>query len=55
MRIELDVYADNHPAIALYKKFRFVREGVRRDAIAIDGRYCDSILFAIVERANIPD
>jgi RimJ/RimL family protein N-acetyltransferase len=55
VRIELEVYADNHPAIALYKKFGFAPEGVRRDAIAIDGRYCDAILLAIVERANIPD
>jgi RimJ/RimL family protein N-acetyltransferase len=54
-RIELDVYADNHPAIALYKKFGFAHEGVRRDAVLIDGRYCDAILLAIVERANIPD
>jgi RimJ/RimL family protein N-acetyltransferase len=52
VRIELEVYADNHPAIALYKKFGFVREGVRRDAIAIDGRYCDSILLAIVDGAS---
>jgi RimJ/RimL family protein N-acetyltransferase len=55
VRIELEVFADNHPAIALYKKFGFLREGVRRDAIAIDGRYCDSILLAIVDRARVHD
>jgi RimJ/RimL family protein N-acetyltransferase len=55
VRIELEVYADNYPAIALYEKFGFVREGVRRDAIAIDGRYCDSILLAIVDRASVHD
>ena len=55
VRIELEVFADNHPAIALYQKFGFVREGIRRDAIAIDGRYCDSILLAIVDRASVHD
>ena len=55
VRIELEVFADNHPAIALYQKFGFVREGIRRDAIAIDGRYCDSILLAIVDRARVHD
>jgi RimJ/RimL family protein N-acetyltransferase len=53
VRIELEVYADNYPAIALYKKFGFVREGARRDAIAIDGRYCDSIMLAIVDHASV--
>jgi RimJ/RimL family protein N-acetyltransferase len=55
VRIELEVYADNLLAMALYKKFGFVQEGVRRDAIAIDGRYCDSILLAIVDRTGVHD
>ena len=49
-RIELDVYADNLPAIALYEKAGFVREGLLRDATLIDGVFRDAILMAIVER-----
>jgi RimJ/RimL family protein N-acetyltransferase len=45
-RIELTVHADNDRAIALYEKVGFVREGVRRDAVCIDGRFIDSILMA---------
>jgi RimJ/RimL family protein N-acetyltransferase len=49
-RIELDVYADNLRAIALYEKAGFVREGLLRDATLIDGVFRDAILMAIVER-----
>ncbi len=49
-RIELDVYADNARAIALYERVGFVREGVQRDASLIDGVYRDAIMMAIVER-----
>jgi RimJ/RimL family protein N-acetyltransferase len=45
-RVELTVHADNHWAIGLYEKVGFVREGVRRDAVCIDGRFIDSILMA---------
>lgn len=47
-RIELDVHADNLNAIALYEKAGFVREGVARDAVQIDGRFIDSIGMAIL-------
>jgi RimJ/RimL family protein N-acetyltransferase len=49
-RIELDVYADNPRAIALYEKAGFVREGIVRDASLIDSVFRDAILMAIVER-----
>lgn len=52
VRIELFVHADNARAIALYDKVGFVREGVQRDAIRIDGQYGDTIMMAIVEREN---
>lgn len=51
-RVELEVYADNARAIALYEKVGFVREGVARDAVFIDGEYRDAINMAIVDRAN---
>lgn len=47
-RIELDVHADNPRAVALYKKVGFVREGIARDAVKIDGRYIDSIGMAVI-------
>lgn len=47
-RVELHVHADNLRAIALYEKVGFVREGVARDAVKIDGRYIDSISMAVV-------
>ena len=49
-RVELTVHADNNRAIALYEKVGFVREGVRRDAACIDGRFIDSILMAKLEK-----
>jgi RimJ/RimL family protein N-acetyltransferase len=52
VRVELDVRADNTRAIALYDKVGFVREGVIRDAVFIDGEYYDSVMMAIVDRAN---
>jgi ribosomal protein S18 acetylase RimI-like enzyme len=48
--IELDVYADNPRAIALYEKAGFVREGIVRDASLIDGVFRNAIPMAIVER-----
>ncbi|WP_370868953.1 GNAT family N-acetyltransferase [Ectorhizobium quercum] len=47
-RVELDVYADNPRAIALYEKAGFVREGVARDAVRIDGVYRDSIWMSTI-------
>ena len=42
-RIELSVHADNDKAIALYEKVGFVREGLARKSVRIDGRYKDAI------------
>lgn len=47
-RVELSVYADNLPAIALYEKVGFVREGVVRCAAHIDGRFIDAISMALL-------
>ncbi|HTQ80279.1 MAG TPA: GNAT family N-acetyltransferase [Thermoanaerobaculia bacterium] len=46
-RIELEVFASNVHAIALYESLGFVREGVRHRARFIDGRYDDNVLMAI--------
>jgi RimJ/RimL family protein N-acetyltransferase len=51
-RVELSVRADNAPAIALYVKIGFVREGVMRDAFLVDGEYRDAVSMAIVRRPD---
>lgn len=45
-RLELSVYADNGPAIALYERFGFEREGLLRAYAWRDGEYVDSIAMA---------
>lgn len=45
-RLELEVYSDNEPAIQLYERFGFEREGVLRQHAFRDGRYVDSIMMA---------
>ena len=45
-RLELEVYTDNEPAIRLYERFGFEREGTLRQHAFRDGRYVDSYLMA---------
>lgn len=45
-RIELEVYTDNAPAIALYRKFGFVEEGRSRGASIRDGVLADTLHMA---------
>lgn len=47
-RLELNVYADNHRAIALYERFGFEREGVHRAYAWRNGAYVDSLSMARV-------
>ena len=46
LRVELEVYADNERAIALYEKMGFQREGLRRMATVRRGRYIDECSMA---------
>ena len=46
MRIELTVFTDNERAIALYRKFGFVQEGVFRAYGLRDGRFQDVLAMA---------
>ncbi|MBV9926047.1 MAG: GNAT family N-acetyltransferase [Acidobacteria bacterium] len=45
-RLELEVYTDNEPAIRLYERFGFEREGLLRQHAYRDGRYADSYFMA---------
>lgn len=45
-RVELTVYTDNEPAIALYRKFGFVEEGTLRDYAFRDGEFADALSMA---------
>ncbi|GLQ53194.1 GNAT family N-acetyltransferase [Devosia nitrariae] len=45
-RLELTAYADNAPAIALYRKFGFEIEGTHRDYAFRNGRYVDALAMA---------
>jgi putative acetyltransferase len=46
LRIELQVYADNARAIALYRRFGFEHEGTHRAYALRDGAYVDSLSMA---------
>jgi len=45
-RLELMVNYNNERAIRLYEKFGFEREGVKRHALRVDGRYIDAFYMA---------
>ena len=47
-RVELEVYAFNPRAQAVYERVGFVREGVRRDALCWDGGWVDAIMMSIL-------
>ena len=51
-RMELEVYADNEPAIHLYERFGFEREGRLRQHAFRDGQYVDSIVMARLRPAR---
>lgn len=47
-RIELGYRGGNSRVAALYERFGFVREGVQRKAVRVDGVYEDLICMALV-------
>jgi putative acetyltransferase len=49
VRVELGVYTDNERAIALYKKFGFVTEGIKIKAAIRNGQYVDEMIMARIK------
>ncbi|MDX2137721.1 MAG: GNAT family protein [Chloroflexota bacterium] len=49
-RLQLTVFAYNAPAIHLYEKLGFVREGVFREALLRDGHRYDMLLYGLLAR-----
>ena len=47
-RIELDARADNGPAIHLYERTGFVREGLKKNGLRMSGQYFDAITMALL-------
>lgn len=45
-KVCLRVLSTNQPAIGLYERLGFEREGVLRDEFLINGKYVDDVLFA---------
>jgi RimJ/RimL family protein N-acetyltransferase len=50
VRVELNVRTDDLRAQRLYEKLGFVREGVLRDAVFVDGQFHDAIAMALIHR-----
>jgi RimJ/RimL family protein N-acetyltransferase len=46
-RVELEVYASNRPAIALYEKAGFLPEGIKKKGRKLDGVYDDVVCMAL--------
>ena len=51
-RLELEVYTDNEPAIRLYERFGFEREGTLRRHAFRDGLYVDAYVMARLRPSN---
>ena len=51
-RVYLRVLADNRRAISSYEKSGFVKEGILRDDVCLNGKYRDIVWMAIVDRTS---
>lgn len=53
-RLELTVFADNAPALALYRRFGFTEEGRHRAYALRDGVYVDALAMARLGGPELP-
>jgi len=49
VRVDLTVFIDNEKAINLYKKLKFVEEGIKRKAAIRNGKYEDEMIMARIK------
>jgi diamine N-acetyltransferase len=49
-RVYLHVFSNNAPAIRVYEKAGFVREGMLRQAAYLDGKYLDVLVMGILRQ-----
>mgnify|MGYP004705775439 CR=1 FL=1 len=47
VKVELEVFTDNQPAIGLYKKYGFREEGVRTKSALRNGQYVDVLMMGL--------
>jgi len=47
-RVYLRVFPDNIPAIKTYEKAGFIKEGILRDTVCVNGEFKDMVLMAYV-------
>jgi len=52
-RIELEVFASNRAAIALYGRLGFATEGTKRRARKLDGQYDDNVVMALIDETRL--
>lgn len=49
-RVHLKVFEDNVPAINLYEKLGFIKEGIERDSHKMHGVFRDQLLYSMLSR-----
>lgn len=54
-RLALNVFADNAPALALYRRMGFAEEGVQRQVLFIDGAWVDLVQMALIHPSRAAD
>ncbi|MGN7116385.1 GNAT family N-acetyltransferase [Lysinibacillus odysseyi] len=49
-RVHLKVFEDNFPAIKLYEKLGFIKEGIERDSHKMDGVFRNQLLYSMLSK-----